>query len=144
MEFFMINEFLFVHKILVYIFLAFLVGGLAIPYMVSDALKFKKASFIYTMTFQGLATMVAFAGLVLLYAGHLSWDIFSIAMVLVWGVMMFIEIKKHRLIKYANLTHDETFKLLKGGFSKISILQIMILLAMIAIMALKSSGVLSV
>jgi len=138
----MINEFLFVHKSLVYLFLIFLVAGMMIPFAIKDALKFKKASFIYTMTFQGLATMVAFAGLVLLYAGHLSWDIYSASMVVVWGVMMFIEIKKYRLIKYANLTHQETLDILKSGFSKISVLQILILLAMIAIMILKTSGVL--
>jgi len=138
----MTNEFLFVHKILVYIFLAFLVGGLAIPALTKEPLGFKKASFIYTMTFQGIATMVAFAGLVLLYAGHLSWDIYSASMVLVWGLMMFIEIKKYRLIKYANLSKSETLAILKSGFNKISILQILILLAMIAIMMLKTSGVL--
>jgi len=138
----MIDEFLFVHKSLVYLFLIFLFSGLAIPIFSSEAIRFKKASFIYTMSFQGLAMMVAFAGLVLLYAGHLEWDIYSATMVIVWGVMMFIEIKKYRLIKYANLTHNETFALLKSGFTKISILQILILFAMIALMVLKNTGVL--
>jgi hypothetical protein len=140
----MIDEFLFVHRVLVYIFLAFLVSGLLIPFAIKDALKFKKASLTYTMTFQGIATMVAFAGLVLLYAGHMSWDIFSASMVLVWALMMFIEIKKYRLIKYANLTHQDTFDLLKSGFNKISILQIVILLMMIGVMFLKNSGAISV
>ena len=138
----MIDEFLWVHRFLVYLFLAFLVGGLTIPILANEPLKFKKASFIYTMSFQGIASMVAFAGLVLLYAGHLSWDIYSIAMILIWSVMIFIEVKKYRLIKYANLAHSETFTLLKNGFNNISILQILILLVMIAVMVLKNSGVL--
>jgi hypothetical protein len=138
----MISEFLWVHRFLVYLFLAFLMSGLTIPILTNEPLKFKKVSFIYTMSFQGIATMVAFAGLVLLYAGHLSWDIYSMTMVLVWGVMIFIEVKKYRLIKYANLTHSETFAILKSGFQKISILQILILVAMIAVMVLKNSGIL--
>jgi hypothetical protein len=136
----MIDEFLYVHRILVYVFLAFLAFGMVIPALSKDAMRFKKASFIYTMSFQGLATMVAFAGTVLLYAGHLSWDIFSISMVVVWAVMMFIEVKKYRLIKYANLTDSATLSLLKSGFSKISLLQIFIVCLMIGMMYLRNSG----
>jgi hypothetical protein len=137
----MINELMFVHKILVYIFFIFLVAGFAIPPMINDAYKFKKASFIYTMTFQALASMVAFAGLVVLYAGHMSWDIFSVSMVLVWGMMMFIEIKKYRLIKYADLTHSDNFAIIKQGFNKITILQVLIIVGMIGVMSLKNMGV---
>jgi hypothetical protein len=137
----MINELMFAHKILVYMFFIFLVAGFALPSVISDAYKFKKASFIYTMVFQAIASMVAFAGLVVLYAGRMSWDIFSISMVLVWAMMMFIEIKKYRLIKYADLTHSENFAIIKKGFGKISILQVLIIVGMIGVMSLKNMGV---
>jgi hypothetical protein len=137
----MINELMFVHKILVYIFAIFLVIGFIMPPMINDAFKFKKRSFIYTMTFQAFASMVAFAGLVVLYAGHMSWDIFSVSMVLVWAMMMFIEIKKHRLIKYADLTKEQNFTIIKQGFNKISILQVLIIVGMIGVMSLKNMGV---
>jgi hypothetical protein len=137
----MINELMFVHKILVYIFAIFLLVGFVMPSMINDAFKFKKMSFIYTMTFQAFASMVAFAGLVVLYAGHMSWDIFSVSMVLVWAMMMFIEIKKHRLIKYADLTKEQNFTIIKQGFNKISILQVLIIVGMIGVMSLKNMGV---
>jgi len=136
----MINELMFVHKVLVYIFFIFLVAGFAVPPTINDAFRFKKTSFIYTMIFQAFASMVAFAGLVVLYAGHMSWDMFSVSMVLVWGMMMFIEIKKHRLIKYADLTQEQNFTVIKQGFNKISILQVLIIVAMIGVMSLKNMG----
>jgi len=54
---------------------------------------------------------------------------------------MFIEIKKHRLIKYADLTKEQNFTIIKQGFNKISILQVLIIMGMIGVMSLKNMGV---
>jgi len=138
-----VTQMLAVHSILVKVFLGFLVAGLFIPMMVKKSEGFKKASFIYTMIFQAIATMIAFAGLVAVFTGDLGWQTTTIIMVVVWAVMMYIEIKKYKLIKVANLQNTDTFKVVKGAFLKISILQILLVAVMVVLMILKAKGVIS-
>ena len=139
-----IAQMLVIHSILVKAFLGFLVGGLAIPFMTAkNPLGFRKASFIYTMIFQAIATMIAFAGLVAVFTGDLGWALSTIIMVALWAVMMYIEIKKYKLIKVANIQNIDTFKVLKSAFLKISILQILLVAVMVVLMVLKAKGVIS-
>ena len=138
----MIAEMLAVHSILVKTFLGFLAGGLLIPMMTAkNPLGFKKASFIYTMIFQAIATMIAFTGIVAVFTGDLGWPLSTIIMVVVWAVLMYIEIKKYKLIKLANLQNPDTHKLLKGAFLKISSVQILLVVVMVVLMVLKVKGV---
>lgn len=138
----MVEQMLAAHSILVKVFLAFLVGGLLIPMMTTkNPLGFRKASFIYTMIFQAIATMIAFAGIVAIFTGDLGWSTTTIIMVVVWAVLMYIEIKKHKLIKLANLENPDTHRVLKGAFMKISVVQILLVAAMIVLMVLKVKGV---
>jgi len=133
------------HSLLVKAFLAFLVIGIGVPFMTASNPKgFKKASFIYTMVFQAIATMIAFAGLVAVFTGDLGWSITTIIMVVVWALMMFIEIKKHKLIKVANLENEETFKVLKSAFIKISLVQVLLVALMVVLMILKAKGVVAI
>jgi hypothetical protein len=134
-------EMLAMHSILVKIFLGFLVVGLFTPMIAKSPLGFKKGSFIYTMIFQGIITMIAFAGLVAVFTGDLGWTMTTIIMVVVWGVMMIIEIKKHKAIKLANLNNSDTFRVLKSAFVKISIVQILLVAIMVVLMILKVKGV---
>ncbi|SFV70143.1 hypothetical protein MNB_SV-3-746 [hydrothermal vent metagenome] len=138
-----VTEMLAMHSILVEIFLAFLVMGLLTPAWVKSSGVFKKASLIYTMVFQALATMIAFAGLVAVVAGDLGWHLTTNMMVAVWGVMMYVEIKKYKLVKIANLEHEQTFKVIKGAFLKISVVQILLVAGMFALMMLKVNGAIS-
>ncbi len=141
----MIEQMLATHSILVKVFLAFLVAGLFIPKMTTrKPLGFRKASFIYTMIFQGIATMIAFTGLIALVAGELPFSFAIILMTIIWAAMMFIEIKKYKLIKIAKLENPETHKVLKAGFIKISILQILLVSIMVALMVFKAKGLLSI
>jgi len=141
----MVEQMLATHSILVKVFLAFLVAGLFIPKMTSKKpLGFRKASFIYTMIFQGIATMIAFTGLVALVTGELPFSLSVILMTVIWAVMMFIEIKKYKLIKMAKLENPETHKVLKSGFMKISILQILLVAIMVVLMILKAKGILAI
>ena len=138
----MIAEMLAAHSILVKVFLGFLVGGLFIPMLTAkNPLGFRKASFIYTMIFQAIITMIAFAGIVAVFAGDLGWSMSTIIMVAVWAVLMYIEIKKYKLIKLANLQNPDTHKLLKGAFLKISSVQILLVVVMVVLMVLKVKGV---
>jgi hypothetical protein len=140
----MIAEMIAAHSLLVKAFLAFLVMGFAVPFMAAkDTLKFKKSSFIYTMIFQALATMVAFTGLIAVFAGDLPWSLVMTIMVVIWAIMMFIEIKKYKLIKVANLQDSETFTLIKSAFTKISVIQVLLVAAMVLLMILKAKGVIS-
>jgi hypothetical protein len=137
----MIEEMLAAHSILVQAFLGFLVAGLLIPMLTAkNPLGFKKASFIYTMIFQAIATMIAFSGIVAVFTGDLGWPLSTIIMLVVWAVLMYIEIKKHKLIKIANLQNPETHKLLKGVFLKISSVQILLVAVMVVLMVLKAKG----
>lgn len=137
-------EMLAMHSILVKVFLGFLVLGLFVPMIVKSPLGFKKGSFIYTMIFQGIITMIAFAGLVAVFTGDLGWSVTTMIMVAVWGVMMIIEIKKHKAIKLANLKNSDTLRLLKSAFVKISIVQILLVAIMVVLMVLKAQGVISI
>ena len=138
----MVAEMLAGHSLLVKVLLGFLVGGLFIPMMTAkNPLGFKKASFIYTMIFQALTTMIAFAGIVAVFSGDLGCSATTIIMVVVWAVLMYIEIKKHKLIKIANMENPETHKLLKGAFLKISVVQILLVAVMVVLMVLKAKGI---
>jgi len=133
------------HSILVKIFLAFLVAGLFIPKMTAKKPSgFRKASFIYTMIFQGIATMIAFTGLIALVTGELPFSFAVILMTVIWAAMMFIEIKKYKLIKIAKLENPETHNVLKNGFIKISLLQILLVAIMVVLMVLKAKGILAI
>ena len=140
-----VAEMLAMHSILIKVFLGFLVAGIIIPLMTAkNPQGFRKGSFIYTMIFQGIATMVAFAGLVAVFTGDLGWSVTTIIMVAVWAVMMYIEIKKYKAIKLANLNNPDTHKLLKGAFIKISIVQILLVTIMTVLMILKAKGIVSI
>lgn len=136
-----VAQMLAIHSILVKAFLGFLVGGLLIPMIVKAPEGFKKASFIYTMIFQAIATMIAFAGVVAVFTGDLGWQMSTIIMVAVWVVMMYIEIKKYKLIKLSDLRNIETLKVLKSAFIKISIVQILLVAIMVVLMILKAKGI---
>ena len=133
------------HSILVKVFLGFLVAGLLIPVLTAkNPLGFKKASLIYTFTFQGIATMIAFAGLVAMFMADLPMTVDIYIMVAVWAVMIYIEIKKYKVIKLANTDNPDTHKLLKGAFYKISVVQILLVVIMVVLMVLKAKGVISI
>ncbi len=133
------------HSLLVKVFLGFLVLGLIIPFATAkNPLGFRKSSFIYTMIFQAIATMIAFAGIVAIFTGDLGWSTTSIIMVAVWAVMMYIEIKKYKVIKLANLDNPENHKLLKGAFIKISIVQILLVVIMVVLMIFKAKGMINI
>jgi len=141
----MVEQMLVIRSILVKVFLGFLVAGLLIPMMTSkNPLGFRKASFIYTMIFQAIATMIAFAGIVAIFTGDLGWSATSIIMVVVWAVLMYIEIKKYKLIKLANLENTDAHRVLKGAFIKISVVQILLVVVMIVLMVLKAKGVIAI
>lgn len=136
-----IAQIIMVHSLLIQLFLGFLVVGIIVPLMTAkNPQGFKKAAFIYTMIFQAIATMVAFSGVVAVFAGDLGWEGTTIVMGLIWAVMMYIEIKKHKAIKLANLEKTETFTLLKSAFTKLSVVQILLVVLMFALMMLKSNG----
>jgi len=140
-----VAQMLLVHSILIKVFLGFLFGGLAIPFMTAkNPLGFRKGSFVYTMIFQGIITMIAFAGIVAVFTGDLGWETMTIVMGAVWVVMMYIEIKKYKAIKLADITNPETHKILKSAFIKISIVQILLVAIMTVLMILKAKGIVSI
>ncbi len=140
-----VAEMLATHSMLIKIFLGFLLGGLLIPFISGkNPLSFRKASFVYTMIFQGIITMIAFAGIVAVFTGDLGWEITTIIMFAVWAVMMMIEIKKYKTIKLANIQNTDTFKVLKSAFVKISIVQILLVAIMVVLMILKAKGIVSI
>ena len=133
------------HSILVKVFLGFLVIGMIVPFMTAkNPQGFRKGSFIYTMIFQAIATMIAFAGLVAVFTGDLGWSTTTIIMVAVWAVMMYIEIKKYKAIKLGNINNPDIHKMLKSAFIRISIIQILLVVIMVVLMILKVKGVVSI
>jgi len=140
----MIEQIITSHSILVKAFLGFLIAGFFIPMMTAkNPLGFKKASFIYTMIFQAIATMIAFTGLVALVMGDFGMTFSVIIMVIIWALLMYIEIKKYKLIKVANIQNEEAHKLLKGAFIKISAVQVMLVVMMVILKIMEVKGVIS-
>ena len=140
----MVEQILASHSILVKIFLGFLVAGLLVPMLTAkDPLSFKKSSFIYTMIFQAIITMIAFTGLIAMVMGEFGFTLSIIIMIVIWAVLMYIEIRKYRLIKMAKIQNEDTHKLLNSAFLKISAVQILLVAIMVILMVLKVKGVVS-
>ncbi len=140
----MLEQMIASHNFLVQVFVVFLIGGLLIPMMTAKKpLGFRKASFIYTMIFQAIATMIAFSGLVAMMTGELGLTLSTIIMIVIWAALMYIEIKKYKLIKVANIENPETHKLLKGAFLKISAVQIFLVVIMVVLKVMEAKGAIS-
>lgn len=137
----MLETMLTTHSALNYIFIAFIVLGFLVPMMVKEPLGFKKASFIYTMIFQAIITMIAFSGIVALVSGDLAFDMPVIAMIVVFAAMMGIEISKHKRIKKSDTEDEATFAMLRAGFTKASVLNLIIIVGFTVFMIAKSKGV---
>ncbi len=88
--------------------------------------------------------MIAFAGIVAVFTGDLGWPTTTIIMVAVWAVMMYIEIKKYKVIKLADLNNPDNHKMLKGAFIKISIVQILLVVVMVVLMIFKAKGMINI
>lgn len=140
----MLEQILLSHSLLVKVFLGFLVGGLLIPFAsTKNPNGFRKASFIYTMIFQALIAMIAFVGIVALVMGGFGMTLSIILMIAIWAAMMYIEIRKYKLIKIGNLQNEQTNKLLRGAFLKISAVQILLVIFMVIFKAMEVKGVIS-
>jgi len=140
----MVEEIVASHRFLVELFALFVLFGLVIPKMTAGkSLKFRKASFIYTMIFQALATMAAFTGLVAMVVGKYAFGLSIILMILIWGTLMFIEIKKYKTIKIAQVENAETHLLLQTLFYKITIVEFFLIAVMVAIKMMEVKGAVS-
>ncbi len=134
----MLAEMLWTHRILIYIFMGFIVLGFLIPVLKKEPLVFKKASFLYTMIFQAIISMIVFSGIVVLVVGNFSFDISIIIMIAVFAVMMGIEISKYKRIKKADLEDEATFTMIRSGFTKASVLNLIVLVGITVFMLLKA------
>ena len=79
-----------------------------------------------------------------MFAGDLPFSMDVMIMTAIWALMMFIEIKKYKLIKMAKIENPETHKMLKGGFLKITAIQILLVAVMVVLMVLKAKGILAI
>ena len=140
----MVETMIATHSVLVKLFLGFMVASLFIPKMTKhNPLAFKKAEFIYTMTFQAFASMIAFSGIVAYMVGKMQLTPSIIIMAVAWALLMFVEIKKHRLIKYANMNKEGVQELLGGAFVKVTLVEIVIVVMIVVLKILEAKGVIS-
>ena len=141
----MLETMLLTHSILVKAFLGFLVLGLFIPMMKkNNPLGFKKSSFIYTMIFQAIMTMIVFVGVIAMVSAEIPFAMNTAIMIGVFSIMMALEIVKYKSIKKSNTEDEDTFKTLRGSFLKTGILNIIILMGMVVLMILKAKDVVSI
>jgi len=136
----MLETMLSTHSILNYIFIGFLILGFAAPTMVKEPLAFKKTSFIYTMVFQAIITMVLFSGIVGLVVGEFAFDMPIIVMVGAFAVMMAIEISRHKRIKKMNLEDPKNFEMAQSGLYKAGVLNLIVVLAVTIFMFVRTQG----
>lgn len=136
----MIEMMLSTHSILNYIFIIFLIVGFVIPTKAKEPLAFKKASFIYTMVFQAIITMILFSGIVALIVGNFAFDMPIIVMVGAFAVMMAIEISRHKRIKKMNLEEAENLEIAQSGFYKAAVLNLTVVVALTIFMFIRTQG----
>ena len=136
----MLAEMLLTHTVLIYAFIGFLLLGFLVPMVKKEPLAFKKASFIYTMVFQAIITMILFSGIVALIVGKMDFNVPIIVMIAVFAVMMGIEISKHKKIKKANLEDEATLSLMRSGFTKASVFNLIVLVAITIFMMVVAKG----
>jgi len=136
----MLETMLSTHSILNYIFIAFLIIGFAIPTMVKDPLGFKKVSFIHTMVFQAVMTMLLFSGIVALIVGNMPFNLPIIVMVGAFAVMMAVEISRHKRIKKSNLEETANLEMAQSGFYKAAVINLIVILAVTFFMFFRSQG----
>lgn len=137
----MLETMLSTHSALNYIFIVFILLGFLVPVMAKEPLGFKKASFIYTMIFQAIITMIAFSGIVALVSGDMPFNMPVIAMIAVFAAMMGIEISKHKRIKKGNTNDEATFAMLRAGFTKATVLNLIIIVGFTVFMIAQSKGI---
>jgi hypothetical protein len=137
----MLTEMLLTHRILIYIFIGFIIGGFLIPIMRKEPLAFKKSSFIYTMIFQAIITMIVFSGIVVLVVGDFDFGMTIIIMIAVFAVMMGIEISKYKRIKKSDLEDEATFNMIRSGFTKASVLNLIVLVGITVFMMVQAKGI---
>ncbi|WP_294952638.1 hypothetical protein [Sulfurovum sp.] len=140
----MVAQIIATHSILVKVFLVFILAGFFIPKMTSKhPLKFRKASFIYTMIFQAIATMIAFTGIVAMVVGKYDFSLSIILMILIWAALMFIEIKKYKVIKTTEVENPAKHALLKSLFYKISAVEVFLIVVMVVFKIMEAKGAIS-
>jgi uncharacterized protein involved in response to NO len=133
------------HSLLVKLFLGFVFVGIAIPILLKQKPEgFKKASFIYTMVFQAIITAILATGIYALIENGFEFTISTIVMIVVWALMMFLEIKRHKAIKSLNENDLTRSNELKNAFIKTSVIQILLIASMVVLMILKAKGVIAV
>jgi hypothetical protein len=93
------------------------------------------------MVFQAIATMVVFTGMVAMVMGEYGFTLSIILMIVVWAVLMYIEIRKYRLIKLSSIQMPEIHQMLKNAFLQISMVQIMLVAVIVIFMLLKARGI---
>ena len=133
------------HSLLVKAFLGFIFAGIAIPLLFKQKPRvFKKASFIYTLLFQAIITAILVTGIYMLLNSDIGMNISTIIMIVVWALMMFLEIKRHKAIKSLATDDLEQSNVLKAAFIKTSLIQIVLVAAMVVLMILKAKGVVAI
>jgi len=99
----MFEEMILYHNILVKILLGILIVGIIIPFLSSDSSKTIKRLRIYMFVFHGLATTVAFSGLIAFVFGKIDFNISILAMILLYIIVSVLEsIKYLKILKYSD------------------------------------------
>jgi len=136
-----LTQLLSIHSMLVKLFLGFILAGFAVAFVPKSIDRLKKASFIYTMIFQLIATAILATGIYAIVAFDVPFGLSEIIMSIVWAIMMFVEIKKHKYIK--NSAYDD-LSLAKKKFLSTSIIELLLTAAVVVMMILKAKGVLAI
>ncbi|RUM66529.1 MAG: hypothetical protein DSZ06_03075 [Sulfurospirillum sp.] len=136
-----LTQLLSIHSLLVKLFLGFILAGFAVALVPKSIDKIKRASFIYTMIFQLIATAILATGIYAIVAFDVPFGMSEIIMSIVWAIMMFVEIKKHKYIK--NSAYDD-IGLAKKRFLTTSIIELLLTAGVVVMMILKAKGVLAI
>ena len=136
-----LTQLLAIHSLLVKIFLGLIVLGIFIAFMPKSLDKLKKASYVYTMIFQLIITAILATGIYAIVAFKVPFGLSEIIMSVVWIVLMILEIGKHKFIK--NGSNDDLSQG-KKRFLITTIIQIILVAAIVVMMILKAKGVLAI
>jgi len=140
----MVEQMVAYHSLFIKMLMGVLFVGLALPFATDKLETLRRYSFIYVMIFHALSSMVAFGGLVAFYVGKFSWSFSLTLMVLVWAAMMFVETKKHLLIKRLQGPQFEAnASFYQKSFSKLSLLSLLIVVVMVVLKVLEKKDIIA-
>ena len=111
----MYNMGLSIHSIGVGVLLGIIFVNIVILMKIKDLVKYKRKMSIMLMPLSSMVLgAVIFTGIVMMAAKHLEFSVANIAMILLSVVLIYLEVKRVKLLKYINVKKERALEAYKS------------------------------